>query len=125
MSRNNPFGGPRGLTGKVQKSTNAGIRLNAIVTETHYTVEAELPGCKLADVRLTINAGEVTIEVVKRRPETEAGGTLLFNERVMGELSRTIRLPGASATAVSQTLDNGVLTLTIARRVKSDEPELS
>jgi HSP20 family molecular chaperone IbpA len=117
MSRNdNPFASRRNALGLSKKPSGFQLCIDAFTVETEYIVEIDLPGCSASDVVLTLENGELTIDVRRERPANTVGTlTHAFRERKFGIFSRTIALPGATMLLAS-TMVNGVLTATVQRR---------
>lgn len=83
-----------------------------------YRITMELPGVEAADIRLTVEGGMATVKGEKRSARTERGETWYFTERQFGAFSRSFRLPAdADDQAISATLRDGVLTITLPRAV--------
>ena len=77
--------------------------------------EAELPGLKQEDLEVTVVGNELTLSG-KRVATEEANTSYHRRERVMGEFSRSLRLPfDIDASQVEATLANGVLTVKLPK----------
>lgn len=101
-------------------------------------VRAEVPGCSVHDIEVTLGDGELTIRGEKHADD-DAGGTVrrMRCERRFGKFSRTVELPCAVREAdISAAVRNGVLRIVLPKadsaRVKSvrisvsdDEPSSS
>jgi HSP20 family protein len=113
--------------------------LDVSETETAYTATIDLPGIARDDVKVSIDGRKVSIEAaVKTQAETPAATEaqpaaegasqepaqaapdairVVWRERSVRKFSRTFTLPVAIDEAASQAkLDNGVLTLTLAKK---------
>jgi HSP20 family protein len=99
-----------------QKRENL-LALDVYETDTDYTVFATLPG--LTSDALNVTLHDDTLTISAQLPQTAAaaeGERVLVQERVFGNISRSINLPQpVDAAQVSAELDNGVLTLTLAK----------
>ena len=83
-----------------------------------YVLEAELPGVKRQDVNIELVGNELTINgEIKER---ERKGPLRRRERRTGRFEYRVRLPDQiDADKIDAKLDNGVLTLTIAKKAEA------
>jgi HSP20 family protein len=90
------------------------IRLEDHMTDTEYTVRAELPGVDPEkDVEIGVNNGVLTIHA-ERKEELQRQHRSEFR---YGSFSRSIRLPGnADEDAVRAHYDNGILEITVPLR---------
>jgi HSP20 family molecular chaperone IbpA len=90
------------------------IRLEARVSETEYTLGAELPGLDPEkDVQISVANGVLTIRA-ERREQAQTGHRSEFR---YGMFSRSVRLPGnADEDAVQAHYDKGILEITVPLR---------
>jgi HSP20 family protein len=83
----------------------------------NYIVTAELPGTKREDVTVELEDDVLTIRGEKRNERDEKKEKRRIVERSYGTFSRSFTLPAnADGEKVSAKFDNGVLTVTIAKR---------
>jgi HSP20 family molecular chaperone IbpA len=87
------------------------IRMEDMLTDTEYTVRAELPGMDPGkDVTVTVDEGVLTI-AAERREEEKVRSRSEFR---YGMLQRAVRLPAnADPEHVTARYDKGVLTVTV------------
>jgi HSP20 family molecular chaperone IbpA len=87
------------------------MRLEDRVTDTEYTVRAELPGLDPEkDVEINVSSGVLTIRA-ERREETQAHHRSEFR---YGLFQRSVRLPGnADETKVQAHYAHGILEITV------------
>jgi len=84
-------------------------------TENAYQLTADLPGLDKGDIGIDLHENTLLISA-ERKDERATDGRLLWQERTVGNLSRTIQLPQAvDADAVKATYVNGVLQLTMQK----------
>lgn len=96
----------------------------AAAGEDAYRITIELPGVAEKDIDLSVQDGVVTLKGEKRSEKEESGETWFFSEREYGSFSRSFRLPpDADEGGVDAHLKDGVLTLTIPKRVKAAPEE--
>ena len=84
-----------------------------------YTMSVELPGVAPEDVKIEVNANELTISGEKKEEVKEDGKTHV-QERRYGSFMRSMTLPeDADCESIKAVTKNGVLTLEIARKPES------
>lgn len=89
---------------------------NAWHDEDHFYIEAELPGFSIGDIEILVTGDQLTLKGERRPPEIE-GGKLMRQECRYGKFSRTMKLAAeVDGGAVSATLRNGVLSVTLPKR---------
>lgn len=83
-----------------------------------YTISVELPGVEEKDIDLQVHDGVLTLKGEKKTSREEKGETWFFSERQFGAFSRSFRLPpDADQGKVEAQLKDGVLTISVAKRV--------
>ncbi|MCC5973530.1 MAG: Hsp20/alpha crystallin family protein [Rubellimicrobium sp.] len=107
---------------------NFGLRLaeflspaaDAAVADDAYRITLEVPGVAENDIAVTAQGGSLVIKGEKKSEREEKTEDYYFSERQYGSFSRSFRLPAdADEDAVSATLKDGVLTVTIPRRAEA------
>jgi HSP20 family molecular chaperone IbpA len=98
-----------------------GIRLEDRVTDTEYTVRAELPGLDPEkDVQVSIAHGVLTIHV-ERKEETQARHRTEFR---YGVFERSVRLPAnADETKVQAHYRDGILEIAVPMTPMESAPK--
>ena len=83
-----------------------------------YVVQADLPGVAREDVKVQIEGRRISLSAqVRQDGEARTGERLLYRERSSGTFARSFTLPVEIDQSASEArLDNGVLTLTLAKR---------
>lgn len=93
-------------------------RSDAASADDAYEINVELPGVKRDDIEVDLHEGVMTIRGEKKSERTEDAGGYFFSERQYGRFQRTFRLPAdASEEGINASFDDGVLKVTIPRRV--------
>jgi len=83
----------------------------------NYIVTAELPGTKREDVTVELEDDVLTVRGEKRNERDEKKEKRRIVERSYGTFSRSFTLPSnADGERVAAKFENGVLTVTIAKR---------
>lgn len=96
----------------------ADIRIDVSETDQAYTVQAEIPGAKKDDIRVSVEGNVVSISAeVKSEKEEKQGERVLVRERYYGSTSRSFRLASnVDEKAAEARFENGVLKLTLPKR---------
>jgi len=92
--------------------------LDVAETDTGYAVTLDVPGVAKQDVKITIEGRRVTVQAKSERSdEKKDGDRIVYRERAGSSFARSFTLPVEIDQAGSGAkLDNGVLTLTLAKR---------
>ena len=111
----------RGLGDRLSEWVAPAAEASGVQNAYHITVE--LPGVSEDDIQLAVDDGVVTLTGEKRTARQETGETWFFSERQYGAFSRSFRLPpDAAGDKVAAELKDGVLSITIPKRVPADDP---
>lgn len=96
------------------------IKINVTRKDGAYAVEAEMPGVKKEDIRVTVDGNMVTIAgEVKKEKEEKKGEQVIYSERYFGKVERSFSLPQEIDEAgVSAQYVDGVLKLNLPLREK-------
>lgn len=118
--------GPRGVADADVASARAPA-LDVTESERAYTVTVDLPGIAKEDVKVSIDGRQVTLEAQSQTvQEKKDGERVLYRERSVSSFSRSFTLPVEVDQSASQArLDNGVLTLTLAKKVAPAAAQLT
>jgi HSP20 family protein len=82
----------------------------------HYIVSAELPGARAEDIHVELEGGALAIRGEKRLEREVTGVRCRTLERWFGAFERTVMLPPDAGEPVHAALEDGVLTVKIAKR---------
>ena len=115
---------------RAEGGTAQGTRSPALdVTEAErtYTVKLDLPGMGKDDVKIAIDGRRVTVEAsTSRNEEKKDGDRVVYSERSVASFARSFTLPVEVDQAESAArMDNGVLTLNLAKRGASAAKQLT
>lgn len=98
------------------------IRENA----TAYVITADLPGVAKDQVRIDVDGRTVSLEAQVPSATVAEGERLIYGERSTSRYARRLTLPtDVNEGGASASLDNGVLTLTLPKRVPSGPVQVS
>ncbi|MES2300191.1 MAG: Hsp20/alpha crystallin family protein [Pseudomonadota bacterium] len=102
-------------------------RLNVVETERAYDIEAEMPGVKKEDVKVSVDKQRVTIEgEAKQETARQEGENVVYAERATRRFARTFTLPSEVDDEHAQArLEDGVLKVTLPKRQESQAKRLS
>ena len=88
-------------------------------TEQAYAVQIDLPGVAKEDVKVTIDGKRVSVEATPRETIGAEAERVLVRERSAVAYARSFALPVELDEGASQAkLENGVLSLTLSKKVK-------
>jgi HSP20 family protein len=107
-----PVRGPKEMEGAPQ------IRVEVKEDDKSYVVNAEIPGVKKEDIKVTVEGSQVSIGAeVKRESEKKEGERVVHSERYYGNVYRSFTLDSAvdDAAALAKYAD-GMLTLTLPKK---------
>lgn len=101
--------------------------LDVSETDSSYTLQLDLPGVAKEAVKVRIEGRRVSIDAEQiRAAEPKEGERGLYRERATTRFSRSVALPKEVTQADSTAkLENGVLTLTLAKRQPEGSGELT
>ena len=103
----------------------ASFALDIEETETAYQLTADLPGLEKSDIGIDLRENTLTISA-ERKEERASDGRILWHERAIGKLSRTIQLPQAvDPDAVKATYVNGMLQVTMQKLAATKTRKIS
>jgi HSP20 family protein len=96
----------------------AQIKVDVKESDKVYTVCAEVPGVSKEDLHVVLDGNTVTLRAeVKQQDSTNKDEKVLRSERYFGSVSRSFQLPqDIDQEASNAKFDNGVLTLTLAKK---------
>ena len=103
------------------------IRMDISETDNNYTIRADIPGVKKEDVDIQIDNNLVTIRAESKtsKEESLAEGRYIRRERQQGYAARTLSLAlPIDETRASAKYENGILELTLPKRVGSSARKL-
>ena len=108
--------------------------LDVSETDTAYTVSFDVPGVTREQLKVSVEGRRVSIDTVDAAKPIEAAADApkvdaprsLYRERSVARYARIVSLPAEVDQSASQAkFENGVLTLTLAKRVVTGATQLS
>ncbi len=105
----------------------AQIKVDVSEADNAYTVHAEIPGVGKDDIHISLDGGVVTLSAeIKQQDEQRKDARVLRSERYYGSVSRSFQLPQeVDAGAAKARYDNGVLTLTLPKKMQPASKRLA
>lgn len=102
-------------------------RLHVNETEKTYEIQAEMPGVKKEDVRVSVEHDRVTIEGECRTAnEQREGENVVYSERSARRFMRSFMLPAEVDDSTAQArLEDGVLHLSLPKKQGSEARRLT
>ncbi len=114
--------------------------LDVSETDTHYTLQLDVPGVTREQLKVTVEGRRVALEMIDApaasKPDASPADATpaapapvvreLYRERSAARYARTVSLPAEVDQAASHAkFDNGVLTLTLAKKVPTGATQIS
>jgi HSP20 family protein len=96
------------------------FKLDVQDNKAEYVIEAELPGIQKSDVNIALNEGRLSISVNKDETIEEKDKNYIHRERRFSSMSRSVMLADSDSAGIKAKLDNGVLSITVPKKVKPD-----
>ena len=114
----------------VERNASRTPALDVSETDAGYIVAFEVPGVTREQLKVSVEGRRLSIETIDAATAAEepkdAAPRVLYRERSTARYARTVSLPveldQASSTA---TFENGVLTLTLAKKVPTGATQIS
>jgi HSP20 family protein len=89
-------------------------------TADHFVVKADLPGVKEENLDVSLHNGVLSIAGSRTAEERQENESFYLYERQFGSFSRSFALPDtADGDKVEAKLEQGILTLTIGKKVEA------
>jgi HSP20 family protein len=103
---------------RLSEDGTVGPRIDISENEKAYTVNAEMPGAKKEDMKVSVDGQRITIEAeVKREEEKREGENVVMAERTVRKYMRSFLLPAeVDDSAAEARLEDGILTLTLPKK---------
>lgn len=96
-------------------------RLDFVETPVAYLLVYDLPGLARGDISVTTEGDEVVVSGERTRPDFGEGVSVRRSERPHGAFRRATRVPAdVRLDEIRAKLEDGVLTVTLPRRVEAE-----
>lgn len=84
-----------------------------------YVIKAELPGCKIEDISVTLHGDRITLQGEKQTEKRQKDENMHVWERSYGAFARSFTFPSAvDENSVEAVAQDGVLTVTVKKNEK-------
>ena len=93
------------------------FKVDVLDNEKDYTIEADLPGMAKEDIGLDFNDGRLVISVNKEETVDNSGKNYIHQERRVNSMARSVHLADADGEAISAKLEDGVLKVSVPKKV--------
>lgn len=95
-------------------------------TTDSFVLRADLPGVEEKDLDVAVHNGVLTVSGSRVGEERKEGESYVLYERQYGSFSRSFALPDmADGERIEARLENGVLSLTIAKKAEAKPRKIS
>lgn len=123
------FVAPASRTARVQRSP----ALDVSDEDHSYTIQLDMPGVTKGDIKVSIDGRRVSVQATAQtaeQPQPEAAATavdrVVYSERTSASYARSFTLPTEVEQGTSSAkLENGVLTLTLVKKVAPQAAQLT
>ena len=101
--------------------------LDVAESDTAYTLTLDLPGLSKDQLKVTVQGRWVSIDAsATAAAQAKEGERVLYRERSAAHYARTVSLPAeVDQSTSSAKFENGVLTLTLAKKVPTGATQIS
>jgi HSP20 family protein len=96
------------------------FKLDIVEKDGEYLIEAEMPGIGKEDVDISIEGENLCISVNRAEETNNEGRNFIHRERRASSMSRRVRLAGAKLDEIKAKLEDGILTVTIPKDIKTN-----
>lgn len=111
------------VSGAAARACSSQPPLSVWESDAGLTVEVELPGVHESDLDVSVEDGVLTLSGTRKL--SQHAGELKHSGTRHGEFSRSMKLhESLDPTSIQAELDNGVLTLSVSRRVEAQSRKI-
>ena len=98
-------------TSPMRRSRNESFKLDVREEDKRYLIEADLPGVKKEEVKVSYDDQVLTIVIERQEEKEESKDNYLHRERYACSMRRALNLPDVNPQKIKARLDNGVLSV--------------
>ena len=88
--------------------------------ENEFVIEAEVPGIKKEEIELNVDNDELCISINRTEETSKDGKNYIHRERRSSSMSRRVRLAGGRLDEIKAKLDDGVLSISVPKEIKTN-----
>ncbi len=116
-TRSLPWPWPSGRSNGSMTMADWNPRVDIVETDAAYEIQADIPGVRKQDLKVTIDHGVLTVQGERQQEKKEDSARMHRVERSYGQFSRSFTLPEDADTAgLKATAREGQLTVTVPRK---------
>lgn len=104
----------------IMRNFNENFKIDIKNNDNDYVVQADLPGMKKEDVKISFNDGTLTISVNKEENRDSNNDNYIHRERSFSSMSRSMYLENVNSESIKAKLDEGVLTISLPKSSASE-----
>lgn len=102
-----------------ETDAHANFRVDVRDEGDHYAMEAELPGVRREDVKVSVENGVMTIIANTNAENEKRGDNYVYRERRFGAMQRAFSLEGIREDAITGEYRDGVLKLNLPKNAET------
>jgi len=99
---------------------NDTFKVDVQESENAYVIEAEMPGINKEEINLSLDDDRLTVSVRRNEEVKNEKGNYIHRERRYSSMQRSIFLAGVGDEGIDAKLENGVLSITVPKKIKPD-----
>ncbi len=108
---------PMGRTAASTTMSDWHPRVDIAETDTSYEIQADIPGVRKEDLKVTVDNGVLTVQGERQQEKKEDNARMHRVERFYGHFSRSFTLPeDADIAALTANANEGQLTVSVPRK---------
>ena len=113
------------FTENINFSANTNFKVDVRELEDSYLVEAELPGFKKDEIKISFKNGELTIDAEKREEteETSKDKNYVHREMRYSSMSRTLYFENVEKEGLKAKLNDGILEVKVPKTNSKSEDD--
>ncbi len=102
------------------------MKTNIVENDTSFVLTTELPGLNKENISVKFEDDVLTISTqITEEQETKNGDTIVHQERYSSNQSRSFRFDNIDADNINAKYENGVLSLTLAKKAKENSKNIN
>jgi HSP20 family protein len=108
-------------TSPLRSMRQTNFRLDVKEEDNKYLIEAELPGVKKEDIKLSYDDNVLTISIEHNEEKEDKKENYIHRERHMCSMKRALNLPGIDPAKMKARLEDGVLKVVADKQEIKDQ----
>jgi HSP20 family protein len=104
------------LNDGTNRTSGHSIPVDIVEEEGRYVVNAELPGVRKGDLKISMHEGKLSINAERKHKDVPEEASRLRNEIALGQYRRTITIPAEiKLDEITAELANGILQIVLPK----------